>query len=127
MIRLLLLSISVMWLSACSTSATNTRPAAPVATTATSPAPNGPSSTVDAEDAGTDSTDIIVVADVPQVVATEAVVAAPPKKVCKRVRPTGSHRTQRICFTESELARSTDDAREVFGELHRQQERPNGN
>ena len=122
MFRLLLFSVIVLGASACSSTSPTSQSAEPAATPIPSRAEAG-----DTDVTGDPATDVIVVAEVPQVVATDAVVSAPPKKVCKRVRPTGSHRTQRICYTESELARSTDDAREVFGELHRQQERPNGN
>lgn len=130
MSRLLLLSVIALGAGACSSTAPTTTPSAgPAPTTIPSPADSGNVSTETGNTAGPGEqpSDVIVVAEVPQVVVANAVVAAPKKKVCKRVRPTGSHRTQRICYTESELARATDDAREVFGELHRQQELPNGN
>jgi hypothetical protein len=122
--RILLLCIIAMWTGACaSTAPPSTHPAgadsAQVAVTSDSPRGGN-------VDPSGGSADVISVADVPQVQAVDAAPAAP-KRECRREKPTGSHRYRRVCFTRSEVENSTMNAREVFGELHRQQQLPPGN
>lgn len=82
-----------------------------------------PASEPDSADARDDSDSVIAVAEVPTVQA-QPVRTEPPKPICRRIKPTGSHRTQRVCYMQAESDTSTAGAREVFGELHRQQQLP---
>jgi len=118
---------AVLCLAACTSTAS--QPSGAVPDTVLSSGVGGARDQLAAQDgdsdviAGNESDSGITVAEVPTVEARPVPTTAP-KQVCRRTKRTGSHRTERVCYTLREVDASTAGAREVFNELHRQQQLP---